>query len=136
VAVVILHAKTKCVGMVHVALPDSSIDTTNKVRTKPGYFADTGIPALIKLMQSMGCNGPGRSGGLTVKIAGGANVMKCNDTFQIGKRNALAVKKILWSYGLAPLAEDIGGTISRTITVAVNTGEIILSQPAKGEWRL
>ena len=131
-----LHAKTKCVGMVHVALPDSSIDTTNKARTKPGYFADTGIPSLIKLMQSMGCKGSGRSGGLTVKIAGGANVMACNDTFQIGKRNGLAIKKILWSYGLAPLTEDIGGTFSRTVSVAVNTGEIILSQPAKGEWRL
>ncbi|MBW1792252.1 MAG: chemotaxis protein CheD, partial [Deltaproteobacteria bacterium] len=86
VAVIMLHAKTKCVGMVHVALPDSSIDTTNKAQTKPGYFADTGIPSLIKLMQSMGCKGPGRNGGLTVKIAGGANVMACNDTFQIGKR--------------------------------------------------
>lgn len=135
-AVILLHAKTRCVGMVHVALPDSSIDTTNKRHTKPGYFADTGIPALIKLMQSMGCRGPGPSGGMTVKIAGGANVMTNNDTFQIGKRNGLAIKKILWSYGLAPLAEDIGGTISRTVSVAVSTGEVILSQPAKGEWRL
>jgi chemotaxis protein CheD len=54
----------------------------------------------------------------------------------IGKRNILAVKKILWGYGLAPLAEDVGGSISRTVSVSVKTGEVTLSSPARGQWNL
>lgn len=71
-----------------------------------------------------------------VKLAGGANVMGTNDTFKIGKRNLLTTKKILWKYGLAPLAEDTGGNISRTVSVSVNTGEVSLSSPAKGDWQI
>ena len=122
--------------MVHVALPDSSIDTSTRPTSKPGYFADLGIPALIELMQTMGCTPRGKSTGFSVKIAGGANVMRSNDTFQIGKRNILTVKKILWSYGLAPIAEDVGGNISRTVTVDVDTGIVTLSSPAKGKWNI
>ena len=102
----------------------------------PGYFADTGIVALIRHMQAIGCKGPGPGQGFTVKLAGGANVMDTNDTFMIGKRNILAAKKILWRYGLAPLAEDVGGSISRTVSVMVNTGEVILSSPGRGDWLL
>jgi chemotaxis protein CheD len=134
--VVLLHRPTKTVGMVHIALPDSSIEKTSRSPSKPGYFADTGIPALIQLMKSMGCVPTGKAGGFNVKIAGGANVMRSSDTFKIGKRNILTVKKILWSYGLAPLAEDVGGTISRTVTVAVDTGAVTLSSPARGEWTI
>ena len=136
VSIIILHPPTKTVGMVHVALPHSSINKSSRTETKPGYFADTGIPALIDLMKSLGCNSPGRAGGFLVKLAGGANVISTNDTFKIGKRNILAVKKILWSLGLAPLAEDVGGTISRTVTVYVDTGEVVLSSSSRGEWKL
>lgn len=121
--------------MVHVALPDSHIETAGHTLDKPGYFADTGIPSLINLMKSMGCRVPMR-GGFTVKLAGGANVLKTNDTFKIGKRNILAVKKILWSYGLAPMNEDVGGHISRTVTVFVDSGQVLLSSAARGEWAI
>lgn len=136
VAVILLHKKMRTVGMLHLALPDSTISKDGKIMERPGYFADTGIPALIALMQSMGCAGPGRGAGLTVKLAGGANVMDTNDIFKIGKRNILSAKKILWSYGLAPIAEDVGGNISRTVSVLVATGEVILSSPVRGEWKI
>ncbi len=136
VAIILLHIKTKTVGMVHVALPDSSIDHTGRANKLPGYFADTGIPALINKMRAMGCEGVGPGGGLIAKLAGGANVLKTNDTFKIGKRNALTARKILWKYGLAPLAEDVGGTISRTVSIYVDTGETTLSSPSRGVWKL
>lgn len=122
--------------MLHLALPDSTISQESKVREQPGYFADTGIPALLALMQGMGCTGRERGGGFTVKLAGGANVMDTNDIFKIGKRNILTAKKILWAYGLAPIAEDVGGNISRTVSVLVATGEVILSSPSRGEWKI
>lgn len=133
VAVVLMCPKTRTVGMVHVALPESKINP-DKVKTKPGYFADTGIPALIEQMAKMGCDPKGR--GFIVKLAGGAKIMDPNSTFNIGKRNALAVKKVLWKYGLGPVAEDLGATYSRTVSVAVATGEIILSSPGRGDWKL
>lgn len=133
VAVIMLDPKTRTVGMVHVALPESKINP-DKVKERPGYFADTGIPALLREMQKCGCNPKNKS--IIVKLAGGAKIMDPNDTFNIGKRNALASKKGLWAHGMGPTAEDIGGAYSRTVSVSVDTGEIILSSPARGEWKL
>jgi len=133
VSVVLLDPKTRTVGMVHVALPESSINKA-KSTEKPGYFADTGIPALLAAMEKFGCNPKGK--GMVVKLCGGANVMDTNDTFQIGKRNALAIKKILWKYGMGAVAEDLGGNFSRTVSVSVDTGEIVLSSPGRPNWKL
>ena len=133
VAVIFMDPKTRTVGMAHVALPDSSINKA-KAAEKPGYFADTAIPALLEQMTKFGCDKRGR--GMIVKLCGGANVMDTNDTFQIGKRNALAIKKILWAYGMGAVAEDLGGNFSRTVVVSVSAGQITLSSPGKPNWQL
>ncbi|HEY5672101.1 MAG TPA: chemotaxis protein CheD [Malonomonas sp.] len=133
VSVIFLDPKTRTVGMVHVALPDSSINK-NKAQEKPGYFADTGIPALLQTMSRYGCDKRGK--GLVVKLCGGANVMDTNDTFMIGKRNALAIKKILWSYGMGAVSEDLGGNFSRTVSISVETGQVTLSSPGRPNWLL
>jgi len=132
IAVVILDPQTRTVGMVHVALPDSSIKP-EKVATLPGYFVDTGIPALFEQMRRCGTKGPK---GLIVKLAGGAQIMDQNNTFNIGKRNALAAKKILWGFGLAPVAEDLGDNFSRTVTLAADSGVMTLSSPGRPNWHI
>ena len=132
VAVVILDPHTRTVGMVHVALPDSSIKP-EKVATLPGYFVDTGIPALFEQMKRCGTRGPQ---GLIVKLAGGAQIMDQNNTFNIGKRNALAAKKILWAFGLAAVAEDLGANYSRTVTLSTDTGIMTLSTPGRPDWHI
>jgi len=134
VAVIMLHPPTRGVGMVHVALPDSSIANGN-ADSRPGYFADTGIPALLKEMAALGCVGPSNRS-LLVKLVGGAKVMDPNNVFTIGKRNVLAVKKVLWSLGMGPLAEDVGGNFSRTVSVSIDTGQITISSPGKEDWQL
>jgi len=133
VSVILLDPKTRTVGMAHVALPDSSINKA-KATEKPGYFADTAIPALLELMSKHGCDKRGK--GMVVKLCGGANVMDTNDTFQIGKRNALAIKKVLWSFGMGAVAEDLGGNFSRTVSISVSAGQITLSSPGKPNWQL
>jgi chemotaxis protein CheD len=133
VAVILMDPATRTIGMVHVALPESKINQA-KSKERPGYFADTGIPMLLQEMAKLGCHPQGR--GMLVKLAGGAAIMAHNDTFNIGKRNALAVKKILWGYGMGPRAEDIGGTFSRTVTVSIQTGEVMLSSPGRPNWTL
>lgn len=133
---ILIHNKTGAVGMVHVALPDSSIDRSNKAKTKPGFFADTGIPALLNCMNSIGCSGPVSNGNFTVKMAGGASVLACNDMFKIGKRNAYTLKGVLEKYGLKINAAHVGGNFSRTVSVEAGTGKIILTSPGRGEWTL
>lgn len=133
VAVILLDPQTRTVGMVHVALPESKINPV-KAKDKPGYFADTGVPLLLQEMGRLGGQPKGK--GLLIKLAGGAAIMDYNDTFNIGKRNLLAIKKILWSYGLGPRSEDVGGTFSRTVTVSVKTGEVILSSPGRPNWKI
>jgi chemotaxis protein CheD len=134
VAVILLDPVTKTVGMAHVALPDSALNEEKGI-TLPGYFADTGIDALIRKMQEATQKKSVR--GFYVKITGGANVLKGDNTFDIGKRNVLAIKRILWQkYGTGPVAEDVGGKISRTVTVYVDTGSIEIFCPGKGTWNL
>lgn len=133
VAVVLLHPQARMVGMIHVALPESKIDP-KKGQEKPGYFADTGIPFLIDQMKKAGCNGADKS--FIVKLAGGACVMDPNNTFNIGKRNLIAIKNILWSRGMGAVAEHVGGHISRNVEVDVNTGKVIITSAGRGTWQI
>ncbi|ADH85371.1 chemotaxis protein CheD [Desulfurivibrio alkaliphilus] len=136
VAVIFLHKPTRTVGLIHVALPESLISPDIAAK-RPGYFADTGVEAILKEMgRCTGTCSTKLAQGMVVKMAGGANVMDANNTFNIGKRNILALKKILWPLGMGPVAEDVGGGISRTVAVTVGTGRVMLSCAAKGEWEL
>ena len=133
VSIIFLFPKTRSVGMVHVALPDSSISRA-KAKERPGYFADTGIPALINEMKKTGYSGNGRE--MIVKLAGGAKIMDPNNTFNIGKRNVLAIKKLLWGHGMGAVVEDVGGNYSRTVAVHVDTGKVTLSSPGRKNWEI
>ena len=132
VAVVVWVPGSKAVGLLHVALPESSINQ-KMAFTRPGMFADTGIPRMLLEMEKkkfLPC------GHIIVKMAGGASIMDPNNTFNIGKRNALAIKKVLWGLRLGAIAEDLGGNISRSVAVETGTGRIVLSSPGRGEWEL
>ena len=133
VAVLMLDRKTQCIGMGHIALPDSSV-SPDRAKQLPGYFVDTGIPALIQLIEQT--VGSISSKDLIVKLTGGANIADPNNTFNIGKRNVLAIKKILWGLGLGAVAEDVGGFHSRTVTLIRDNGKVILSSPGRPDWEL
>jgi len=132
VAIIFWAPKFKTIGMAHVALPDSSLDR-KKAGEKPGYFADTAIPHLIKEFRKLNITNNCQ---FMIKLAGGASIMDPNGKFNIGKRNALAIKKILWQYNLGALAEDLGNDYSRTISVDVDSGATLVTSPKLGEWKL
>jgi chemotaxis protein CheD len=127
VAVIILAPVIRSAGIAHIALPTSNVNVEQS-RTKPGYYADTGIPRLLAEMDKL--HG-GRRGRLLVKLVGGANIMDPNSTFDIGKRNILAIKKILWENSLGVLVEDIGEDISRNVRVSVDTGKVVVKTLGK-----
>lgn len=126
VAVLIYDSSLSIAGMIHIALPDSKVDG-QKALTLPGYFADTGLPLMIEEMKKLGAI----RGHVWVKIAGGASVMDPGGFFDIGKRNILAAKRILWGSSLGPVAEDTGGSLSRTVSLAVADGETTISSGQK-----
>lgn len=133
VAVILLDPRTRTIGMIHIALPESLINPS-RAKERPGYFADTGLPLLLQHMAQYGCSPRGH--GMFAKLAGGASVMSINDTFNIGRRNVQAVRSILQGYGLKIAADDVEGTISRTVSALISTGEVILSSPGRPDWKL
>jgi chemotaxis protein CheD len=127
VAVIMLAPGICGAGLAHIALPSSNVNVKQAL-AKPGYYADTGIPRLLAAMDKL--HG-GKRGRLLVKLVGGAKIMDPNSTFDIGKRNALAIKKILWENRLGVLVEDIGGDISRNVRVMVDTGNVLVKTLGK-----
>lgn len=133
VSVIMLDPKTQAIAMGHVVLPESSIDP-EKAMSQPGYFADTAIPAMIQRLASLGANPAGK--GFVVKLIGGSNVLDSNNVFNIGKRNVLSCRKVLWQLKLAVVAEDVGGEGSRTVELFQSSGRIAISCPGKGVWEI
>lgn len=130
VAVIIYDSVNKVGGMIHIALPDSEINR-EKAERHPAYFADTGLPLLFKKMNAMGA----KRTSSWIKVAGGASVIKSCESFDIGKRNVLAVKKILWAKKLGIKKDDVGGDFSRTVSLDLSDGKVTLSNAGKN-WEL
>jgi len=122
------------IGMAHVALPDSAI-SPDRALQRPGHFADTAVPALLKAMERA-ARAQLQRRSLQVKLAGGANVADPNNTFNIGKRNILAVRKALWGHRLGPMAEDVGKNVSRTVVFEVEDGRVTINNPNIGNWEI
>ena len=111
----------RAVGMIHYMLPQASTAPA-KAKLKPFMFADTGIPLLFHAMYDLGCE----KRNLVVKVAGGAAVLTSTDLFEIGKRNHLMLRKLLWKAGVPIEAEDVGGTTWRTAHLFNATGRITI----------
>jgi chemotaxis protein CheD len=88
-------------------------------------FVDTGVPLLFKECYRLGA----KKERMTVTVAGGSfsGRTDADDTFQIGKRNMLTLRKLLWKNGVLIHADDTGGVQqSRTMSVQVATGLVQL----------
>lgn len=133
VALVLLDPKTHSIGMAHIALPEASVNQEKAV-TKPGYFADTGVPALLDLMKRSGCD-PNPLNYL-VKLIGGAKMADRTGRFNIGTRNVLAVRKGLWQFGMGPVAEDVGGETSRSVSAFTDDGRVVITSPGRPDWEI
>ncbi len=110
-------------GLIHLMLPTSQLDP-KRAATNPQRFVDTGVPALFRQCYELGA----RKGRMSAKVAGGASVIGNGraDSFQTGKRNIVALKKLLWKNGVLLESEDIGGNLSRTVSLHVKTGVIVV----------
>lgn len=119
---------TRVGGLLHIMLPDSELDR-EKAAKNPFMFADTGVPLLFRNAYGMGAE----KRRLVVRMAGGSQVMDSQGVFNIGKRNALAVRKILWKAGVMLQGESTGGESSRTLRLEVATGTLWMRGPGQPE---
>jgi chemotaxis protein CheD len=128
----IIHDPVAIVGgLLHYMLPESSLDL-QKAEQNPFMFADTGIPRLFHGTYRLGAE----KRRLMATAVGGAQVLDREGTFNIGKRNHLALRKILWKAGVLLQAEDVGGTTSRTVRLEVKTGKVLSRRADEPEQEL
>jgi chemotaxis protein CheD len=142
VSVLITYALGSCIGlsiydpvahvggMLHYMLPEASRDALNAGKS-PYMFADTGIPMLFREAYSKGAD----KRRLRVLVAGGAQVTGDSAVFNIGQRNCLALKKILWKAGVMVHAEETGGKRARTMRLDMASGRVFLRSPDAPEER-
>jgi chemotaxis protein CheD len=123
IAVAVHDPETSVAGLLHYMLPEASLDR-EKAALHPCMFADTGISKLLKDV----CDRGARRHRLVVRIAGGALTCGGNERFQIGKRNHLAARKLLWKEGLLVKSEAVGGEVSRTVRLEAATGRLLVRE--------
>jgi chemotaxis protein CheD len=123
-AVVLYDHKAQIGGMLHAMLPDSKLEKLSKdsIAFNPYKYIDTGVPALFKKCYKLGAN----QRNLSLSVFGGAQVFDHEDYFNIGKRNYVALRKIIWKEGVLIKHEHVGGRVHRTVRLNISNGEILL----------
>jgi chemotaxis protein CheD len=118
-------------GLLHYMLPESSTNP-DKAQINPCMFADTGIPLLFQEVYRLG----GDKRRMQVKAAGGAQLLDDSGYFNIGKRNYMALRKILWANSVLIQAENVGGQVNRTVRLDISSGRVWVKSSRDGEMEL
>ena len=130
---VVTHALGSCIavciwdktaivgGLLHFLLPEANINP-GRARTQPATFANTGLPLLFQAAYALGLD----KKRCRVRLIGGAEIggLGGANALNVGKRNLLAARNILWRNGLLIEAEATGGRIPRSVTLHVGDGTI------------
>lgn len=115
-------------GLVHCMLPLSRVDRP-RAEERPCLFVDTGIPVLLQALIDRGA----KKRNLIACIAGAARLLDDSETFNVGERNLVVAKKVLWKNNVLVSAEDVGGNIARTMALDMSTGATMLKSHGK-QW--
>lgn len=124
--VTIYDPVAKVGGLLHLMLPDSSINP-GKAVSNPFMFVDTGVPQLFHTVYDLG----GERSRLVVKVAGGAQFLDEKRVFNIGARNIEAFHALLARNGMKVTSADVGGRISRTVRLDLANGRVTIRVPGK-----
>ena len=128
VAVCIWDPIARVGGMLHLLLPESRINPGRADR-QPAAFADTGIPLLFQRAYARGL----QKARTEVTLIGGAEISPdaTEGVMNVGRRNVLASRKMLWGNGVLIRTEDVGGRRARTVAMSMQDGRIVVN--AAGE---
>ncbi len=126
IGVAIYDPVVRVAGLIHCMLPLSRIDP-EKAKVQPCMFVDTGIPLLFAEAYRLGAE----KGRIIVKAAGCSSLLDEKGLFKIGERNYTVLRKILWKNDVLIETQDIGGNVSRTMSVEVATGRVVIRSGGK-----
>lgn len=121
IAMMIYDPVAKVGGLLHFPLPDSK-PNPDQARERPATFADTGIPLFLRVAVEYGA----QKERLVIQAVGGAQTEAEPKVLQMGKKNYLAMRKILWKTGYLIGREEIGGTAPRTTALQLGTGLVAI----------
>lgn len=124
--IAVYDAQAHVGGLLHVMLPDSKINAEKAV-SMPFMFVDSGVPRLFQAVHDLGAD----KRRLTVKVAGGAQLLDPKRVFNIGERNAQMVSELLIRHGYTIHALDVGGLASRTMRLDMATGKVSIKSPSR-----
>lgn len=108
-------------GLIHIMLPMSKI-APEKAAKNPLMFVDSGIPVFFEELFAAGA----KRENIRLKVAGGAQVLDAESHFKIGERNFTVLRKLLWKNDLLITSEDVGGNKSRTVSLFVGSGRVLV----------
>lgn len=134
-SVLVTHALGSCLGvtaydpvakiggLLHVMMPLSTINP-QRAKESPYAFVDTALPRFFNELYACGTV----KKRLAIRVTGGASIgSNGQDRFNIGKRNYIVLKRMFWKNGVLIDAEDVGGTVPRTMSLEIGTGRVWLS---------
>jgi chemotaxis protein CheD len=73
---------------------------------------------------------------MRICVAGGAQFLDKTGFFNIGQRNIAQLTQLLDRHGLSIDARDVGGLVSRSLQLHLNTGEVSVKSSGQGEERI
>jgi chemotaxis protein CheD len=118
-------------GLLHYMLPESSTNP-EKASKNPFMFADTGVPLLFQEAYRLG----GEKTRIRVRVVGGAQLLDDSGYFNIGKRNYMALRKILGANNVLIQGEEVGGQVNRTVRLEIGSGKVWVKTSGDGEKEL
>jgi chemotaxis protein CheD len=128
IAVCLYDSSAKVAAMAHIMLPKNNTSDPNP---KPeAKFADVAIKIMLDNLKASNA----KISRLKAKMAGGANIFQNevkSNVFNIGGRNADAIKSLLDEQKIPIVAQDIGSTSGRWITFDVNSLEMQVKDRTK-----
>lgn len=128
IAVCLYDPSAKVAAMAHIMLPKNN---TNDPNPKPeAKFADVAIKIMLDKLKTSNA----KINRLKAKMAGGANIFQNegkSNVFNIGGRNADAIKSLLDEQKIPIVAQDIGSVSGRWITFDMNSLEMKVKDRTK-----
>ncbi|PKN58776.1 MAG: hypothetical protein CVU56_04260 [Deltaproteobacteria bacterium HGW-Deltaproteobacteria-14] len=131
IAVILLDPNSRVGAMCHYMLPDSTQDPRRSA-SQPLMFGDMAIAQLAEVFTRRG----GDPRNAEAYVVGGASLSGMGDLFDIGGRNARMARVTLERLRYHVRGHEVGDRTSRTASLDLNTGAIVVATPGLAPRRL
>lgn len=128
IGICLYDPQIKLAALVHIMLPLNM----EAGRKNPMKYADTGIRETLSEMTKKGA----MRSRIVAKIAGGAKMFEVpgnGSLGNIGQRNIESVRMSLKREGIRLVAENVGGSVARTLSFNPATGQGVIKSYGKAD---